>query len=126
MKRTSSTSSPPSTPAPSANMVDIKPDLNQHTPIAKKPKSAYKGASTTGSQTPSPDSKTKNNDSTWTPEKKERFLEKIFSLGMKAANIEELCAEFGLTKLQLKNATQSGRKGNLRDKACKAIRGDTQ
>ncbi|KAK8865760.1 hypothetical protein IAR55_000907 [Kwoniella newhampshirensis] len=62
----------------------------------------------------------------WTPEKREKFVDKIFSLGMKAANMDELCNEFGMTKLQIRNATQAGRKGNFRDKACKAVKGDVQ
>ncbi|WWC86049.1 uncharacterized protein L201_000920 [Kwoniella dendrophila CBS 6074] len=121
--------------------VDIKPDLNQgiskptpkkarksNTGIPKTPKKAIK--QDIGSPSPiknehgkSP-SNSNNNNRPWTPDKKERFLEKIFGLGIKACNVDEICQEFDLTKLQFKNATQSGRKGNIRDKACKAIRGD--
>ncbi|WWC99475.1 hypothetical protein V866_006378 [Kwoniella sp. B9012] len=63
-------------------------------------------------------------NSHWTPDKKEQFLERIISIGLKACNVDEICQEFGLTKVQFRNATQAGKKGNLRDKACKGIRGD--
>ncbi|WWC58419.1 uncharacterized protein I303_100959 [Kwoniella dejecticola CBS 10117] len=124
-------SSPPTTPSPSTphHMIpkttteEIKPK------VASTPKKKTKGTHTSKSpMTPKKEtgSKDKNNAATspCTPDKKEKFMERIFTLGLKACNHEEICQEFGLTKVQFSNATQAGKRGNLRDKACKGIRGD--
>lgn len=65
-----------------------------------------------------------NRNGEWTPEKEEKFIERILALGPKHANLDELSAEFGVSKQQVRNAIQAGRKGNLRDKASKSVRGD--
>lgn len=33
-------------------------------------------------------------------------------------------SQLGMTRVQISNATQAGRKGNLRDKAAKSVRGE--
>ncbi|WWD18059.1 hypothetical protein CI109_102506 [Kwoniella shandongensis] len=108
--------SPPSSPHSFSVAEDKKPDIPT-TPSSKKSKS-------------SPKAKTSPSGSSiggmWTPEKREKFMDRIISIGLRNANMEELCIEFGMTKLQIRNATQVGRKGNFRDKACKAVKGEGQ
>jgi hypothetical protein len=45
-------------------------------------------------------------------------------MGWTEGRLSLLIRQSGVTKTQLRNATQMGRKGNLRDKAVKAARGD--
>ncbi|KAK1927975.1 hypothetical protein DB88DRAFT_479960 [Papiliotrema laurentii] len=60
----------------------------------------------------------------FTTETRGALIDHLIALGLKSSNVEALAEEFGVTKTQLRNATQMGRKGNLRDKAVKAARGD--
>ncbi|WWC66564.1 uncharacterized protein I206_100467 [Kwoniella pini CBS 10737] len=129
MKR-SYTSSPESS-SPNTSSTNDKPtqkELNEIKP--KLPSTPIKNKKIKQSNSISTPKKNNNqgiitpNSSPWTPDKKEKFLEKIFTLGLKACNNDEICQEFDLTKVQFNNATQAGKKGNLRDKACKGIRGD--
>ncbi|KAK6905494.1 hypothetical protein I203_106323 [Kwoniella mangroviensis CBS 8507] len=113
MKRSPSPSpsNEPHTPTPTPGQ-----DVKRADKSPKIPKKTKVELTSSGSASPS------NTHST--PDKKEQFLEKIISIGLKACNVDEICQEFGLTKIQFRNATQAGKKGNLRDKACKGIRGE--
>ncbi|GFZ43179.1 hypothetical protein JCM24511_00898 [Saitozyma sp. JCM 24511] len=86
-----------------------------------KPKTKPKTKTTTKSKTPRT---TGGPNGEWTPEKRERLIEMLLAAGIKACNIEELAKELGMTRVQISNATQAGRKGNLRDKAAKSVRGE--
>ena len=79
----------------------------------------------------------------FTPELKEKVVERIFTVGLRAVNMTELAKEvshitdsptegqnrtkadilkLGLSKTQLSNQLQAGHKGNLRDKVIKSAR----
>ncbi|KAL1406204.1 hypothetical protein Q8F55_007894 [Vanrija albida] len=57
----------------------------------------------------------------FTPAKKAAIMERIIETGLKATNLNDLGAEFGLSHTQLRNALRSGRKGNMRDKAVAGV-----
>lgn len=77
-----------------------------------------------------------------TPDKREELIETILAHGLKSISYTELAAkvggfhlqcrrattcantQLGISVTQLRNATQSGKKGNLRYKAAKSVRGD--
>ncbi|WWD09198.1 hypothetical protein V865_007320 [Kwoniella europaea PYCC6329] len=108
--------SPSPSPSNESHTPTSGQDVKREGKSPKTPKKTKVESTSSGSASPS--------NSHWTPDKKEQLLEKIISIGLKACNVDEICQEFGLTKIQFKNATQAVKKGNLRDKACKGIRGD--
>ncbi|KAK4687490.1 hypothetical protein P7C73_g2626, partial [Tremellales sp. Uapishka_1] len=60
----------------------------------------------------------------WTPNKRARIMDKIIVAGFKGFSNEELAKEFGVTRTQIAHAFQAGRKGNFRDKAVAAVKGE--
>ncbi|WVQ62386.1 uncharacterized protein L199_000526 [Kwoniella botswanensis] len=59
----------------------------------------------------------------WTTEKREKFMDHIIALGYKAASLDEMAQELGLSKRQLINQLTTGRK-NFRSIAVAAIKGE--
>ncbi|EIW72645.1 hypothetical protein M231_06545 [Tremella mesenterica] len=112
-----------STFTPSDEEGETKPPVSPSSTREEKP-------NLTPAPTPSPKkrkaSQTKNDNGTWDPDKREQLIERVLAIGLKNASLEQLAIEFEVSKQQMSNALQAGRKGNLRDKACKAVRGDAQ
>ncbi|WWC99492.1 hypothetical protein V866_006395 [Kwoniella sp. B9012] len=123
MKRSSSSS-------PFAGLEeDVKPfQNNTSTPEKGESKNEKQGTSTPST---SPKKKTKVGSSPtgggfngeWTAEKREKFMDHIIALGYKAANLDDMAQELGLSKRQLINQLTTGRK-NFRSIAVTAVRGE--
>ncbi|GFZ43198.1 hypothetical protein JCM24511_00917 [Saitozyma sp. JCM 24511] len=64
------------------------------------------------------------NNGTWTPDARGAIIEHILDAGYKTMDLGALAHEYGLSRQQLKNQLAPGRKGNFRDKAIKAVRGE--
>ncbi|RSH92614.1 hypothetical protein EHS25_008059 [Saitozyma podzolica] len=104
---------------PSSSPISSSPSPQNDTP-SKKRKSP-KSAGTAGkvrSDGPAPC------NGTWTPEAREGIIERILDTGYKTMDLGALAQEYGLSRQQLKNQLSPGRKGNFRDKAIKAVRGE--
>ncbi|KAL7422868.1 hypothetical protein Q5752_002165 [Cryptotrichosporon argae] len=112
--------------------IDIKPDavcdsLKPVTPPSKKRKASTTKRPKTPSKPEGSDSSassTPTDNGAWTPEKKAAIVDRIFATGYKNVDLDALAAEFGLSRLQIKNQLAPGRTGSLRDKAVKAARGE--
>ena len=136
MKRDSSEIEPPS--PISSESDDFKPGIKPPTSSTNK-KVKDRSVPSTPSAKKQRTKKEVGQKGEWTPEKKGVFMDRIIAAGYKAANIGELaidvsyplegltkslmCYQLGMSKTQLENQLNVGRKGSLREKAVQAAKG---